>query len=305
MKTFEFEHIYSSNGLYRLFYGGLPMDKHLEAWTAVRTVEEFVHHGNYPVPKEGFQFLEIMSGAGSQHEGYFRQHATFPIKSYYKNELRKYGGMVFPDVMIGDAESLKTDITFDMIFAFFYPLPQIMDNNWNHSRPKMQRVFSNMARLLKTGGGFYFDIAPDGYRIGFEDLIDYHESECMQELVIPYQHPLRDELGLKSHSYVYVNVDREFTYDRIGCCAVTKFDEMQFYEDGKLAVTVDVERPWTQRFWSETEIIDIAKEAGFIDFMFFRSEDQADEADLDLLPNKQATAKKAKHLMPTHIIARV
>jgi hypothetical protein len=44
------------------------------------------------------------------------------------------------------------------------------------------------------------------------------------------------------------------------------------WADGELMGEIDIKNPLTQRYMSETEVLDCAKEAGFDEFMFFRCE---------------------------------
>lgn len=304
MRVVNFEHIYSSSGLYNLFYGGTPYAKLFESCVFLKSVEEWCHFRKVKVPEEGFSFLEIMSGIDSKHEPYIKQHANFPIARYLKNELRQYDDMG-PDVIVGDADSITLDEPVDMVAAFYLPTFQILDENWEHSREKLVRVFKNVAKNLRPGGGFYIDLPINCYQHSFDDMIDYFGEDGREQHILPFNHPLRKELGLEANTYIEVNIEISHSYDRIGCCTRTTFEEIELVEEGKRIIDIRVERDWTQRYWSEPETIDIGKDAGFKDFLFFHSDYDLDGHEVTVMDNLAVAESKNKtDLMPTHVIMR-
>ena len=137
-------------------------------------------------------------------------------------------------------------------------------------------------------------------------MVNYHGESKKEEYIIPFKHIFRQELGLKPNTYCSANIELDFAYDRVGCCTCTWFRKIEVFEEGKHVANVKLQRPWTQRMWSETELVDIGKEAGFTDFKFFITDFDIDGHDLEMLDNMQrALSKNKKDLIPTHMFMSV
>lgn len=306
-KKYNYNHIFDCYPVYVMLYGSHPVDKHTEAMCATVITEAWLDGYNKRGWKDGIDVLEILSGI-SEHEPYYRQHATFSINTYYNNDLRSHPESEERKIIVGDACTTEFP-EVDIIFAHYYAAAQIMDDKALHTRDKMLELYENMYHTLNENGAFVMDFADDGQRTALEDLIDRDESGDRFEIY--YGHPLREFLGLPATSGKYhIRAKTKLTYDRVNCRTIESFDKVEVHSNrmergGTLIAEFNFKLPFTQRYWTESELVDIAKEAGFTKFMFWH-EDMDEESNFIYLPEQQRSVDWAKDpvkLMANKLVA--
>lgn len=228
---------------------------------------------------EGFNLMEIFSGRG-EHHMHMKLPEALKINSYQHNDMRDHSE-VCPDFIQGDS----TTTTFEgrnFIAALFYSMSSLHDEHGNHDRKLLLKLFKNMYDNLPAGGAFFADFCSDGYNMSL--AVDDSDSEDFTEVSVDSDSPIRTALNIPYHVQCTISYKKRSVYNRVTATCSDFFTTPITVTAGSRTVAeVYVQEPMTQRYFSEPELIDIAKEAGFTDFMFF-SLDYSD-ADFTKLDN--------------------
>lgn len=275
-KTLVIDHIYDFYELYTLMYSRSAPWKSAEAMglsyamtqAAIRSRERLSNsQPAFNFEKEGFTVLEAFSGRG-EHLPHLRLPTDLKLNNYFNNDIRDHGGACTGFVQ-GDA--LTTDFSaygINFACALFYSMSSLHDENGSHDRKFLIRLFKNMYDSLPVGGCFFVDFCPDGYRMSL--ALEATNDDAPAEIVIEPDDDLRKVLNIPYHADCYLKYKKHPKYNRATATCSDYFKgPVQVIADDKVVCSVSIKHPMTQRYYSEAELTDIAREAGFKEFMFF------------------------------------
>lgn len=276
MKTVKLEHVYECYPIYSLLYGRDIDAKAFEAVNACIAAEHFwMDRLNQ---KSKLSILEMFAGI-SEHKNFFLQSCKAPISRYAC--LDNQPGVANDDVVIGDAITDEYPGSFNFLIAYYYSLATcIYDANYIHSRESMVKFLRNVQHNLtltkgttkrsgKPKGGFYFNLSSNGY---FNALANIGTPIKKFEYHVPICHPIRKMFGIDAYAKsVMLTADTKRTYDRMLSTNYDYLENVQLWVGNKVVAKFKIARPFSHRFWSETEIVDIAKEVGFTDIVFYNN----------------------------------
>lgn len=238
------------------------------AHTAVRS-KKLLAQGKAAInfEKEGFNVLEIFAGRG-EHEKHLKLPPELKITRYTHNDLRDHSAEC-PNFVQGDATTTKFDFGQNFIAALFYTMSSVHDDHGSHNRQLMVKLFKNAYDNLPPGGAFYFDFCSGGYAMSLAvDATDEEDEET--EVVVEPDSALRLALGIPYHIGCKIQYRKRSVYDRTTATCIDHFvTPISVIAGARTVATIHIKEPMTQRYYSEPELVDIAREAGFTDFLFF------------------------------------
>ena len=267
MKTVSLDHAYDFYPLYQLTYGRQVDVKAFEALNASVAADNF-WSSNLRTTKTGLgpalRILELFAGV-SEHKALFESISRLPIQKYDALDINHT--IKSPHVMIGDA--LTADYPgYNFIMAHYYSLATCTD-----SRAALQALFNNVHRNLtsakkrkKGSAAFYFHLGHDGYT---NALLNVGVPVKNFELFVPYGHDLRKAFNLDRYDDCTLTYDTLREYNRVTSLNTDWVKNIKLRIKGVPVVEFKIAQPFVSRFWSEPEVVDIAKEAGFTGFHFY------------------------------------
>jgi hypothetical protein len=219
----------------------------------------------YDYAKNGFNVLEVFSGKG-EHLPHVKLPKDLTLKSYTHNDLRNHTG-VATNFVQGDALTTKFD-GHNFACALFYSMSSLHDEHGSHNRKYLIQLFKNMYDSLPEGGCFFVDFCPDGYRLSLS--VESTDNEDMAEITVDPNADLRERFNIPFDVECKLRYKKHVYYDRsLAQCFDQFTTPVSIMVGNKTVASITIEEPMTQRYFSEAELADIAREAGFKDFMFF------------------------------------
>lgn len=252
------DHIYSCYPLYRTMYGSSPALKtHEMAMSAVLLADWF--KGD----RENVSLLELFCG-NKEHADLLYAHSPYWIE---------YTGldMHAPEADIKmDARKLMLPNKYDAILAVYHSIETtVAEDDGLISRRVVQQLFANCKKHLNKDGCMI--IAYNGLPITPDN--DSHLGNHVRSVTLhPMMHADFFEAMSMTPDYGYkLVIDMNTEYDRISGCTIDTYNSITVNKGDTNRLRIEVEKPFVFRYWSESEIIDMAKEAGFTEFSFYAS----------------------------------
>lgn len=215
--------------------------------------------------KDGFDVMEIFSGKG-EHHMHLKLPGALKLNSYQHNDLRDHSADC-PNFTQGNSMDVKFEGR-NFISALFYSMSSLHDEHGSHDRKYMVQLFKNMYDNLPEGGAFYADFCSGGYALSLS--VDETDTDDFTEVDIDSDSPLRVALDIPYHVTCKIQYKKRSVYNRTTATNSDFFiTPISIIAGSRTIAEVYVQEPMTQRYYSETELLDIAKDAGFTDFMFF------------------------------------
>jgi len=276
------EHIYHDYNLYAATYSRTPSYKLGEALSVLFTMNELKHLD--PKRFNSCSVLEILAGR-SEHRKFINDYANVKIESY--RYLDSDGSaddraVVRSDALSVDLKALNIDVNF--IVGFFFSASSVMDLNGSHrsvhARSVVAQLFKNMYDNLPDVGAFSLDFAVNGYENGLYATKGTEE----ETFPVPFFHALRAEYGLPAHGTCEVVLNRKAVYDRLTSTVTDSFTKPVLINyNGETVGRVHVKEAMSQRYFSESELTDMALDAGFSKILLLKNDYM--ENTYDILPN--------------------
>lgn len=271
--------IYEAYPVYQMLFGRDKDYKAFEAMNCVIAASDFLNtQRKQGAKKQQLRILELFSGI-SEHKDLFNTFTPDKVE-WYKTVDSCRSLCDGKNVLFGDAH--KVADTISTLFGFkkpnfavahHYSFSSCFNKNNLPSRPLIVRHLKEMVQLLSDGqrGAYYIQRTTADSSI-HQDLVD-NLSQVLDsgERVVPVwpKHPLRKWLrnkGYKVTDYedLLVRTHLSTTYDRSWSCTETLFNSIYIERgDGKTVLSISVEDPIVLRGWSEEEMRDMLREAGF------------------------------------------
>lgn len=297
MKTIRANHLYEVPALYEITHGSTPTDRVNNVSGFMCAIEMWMEKRNFSYTT-GLDVLELFSG-NSEHKKYFLDQAKFKVGSYKCIDIVPQDST---DVVVADVRKDKLPKAH-LIVGYYLSANSIMDDSYKPTRKIMLETFRNIHASLKPDGAFVLDFFPNGNSC-LESL--NADPEQVHDFRIPYFHSMRTlvkfpesgrELRLK-----YKSVE---TYDRKGLfCDETLSNILVYSPDNKKTVArITLNLPLRQRYWTEPELVEIAKEVGFTDAIFMHVANEVKEEILLLSPVEvqKASNRNWEQMWSSHI----
>lgn len=228
-------------------------------------------HSSLNFEAEGFDILEIFAGKG-EHSSHLQLPEPLWCGRYAHNDIRDHSASC-QDFIVGDSMSLDVrEEGFNVIAALFYTMSSLHDDNAVHSREILLRLFRNVYQNLPEGGAFFADFCRDGYQLSLavDSTNDMEDEDDNTTVELDPDSPLRKAYGIPYNVNAELVYKKKSVYNRITSTSYDHFTTpIRLYAGSKLVAEITVKEPLSQRYFSEPELVDIAKEAGFTDFLFF------------------------------------
>lgn len=270
----KLNHIYNCYPLYQLMYGRDFDSKCFESINAAVAAEFYWHR--ILKMKTPLNVMELFSGV-SEHRPYFLQSCKAKIDRYDCLDNEPSVGNDY--VKVGDAITDYYGGGYNFLIAHYYSLCTcIFGSDYVHSRQKMVEFFANVKRNIQhpafsnkptpNKGAFYFNLSANGY---VNSLLNVGEIIKGFYYHIPLDHSMRKLLKIDPYINCSLTATTHRTYDRLTCTNYDWISDVFVRVNGVKIVEFKVERPFTHRFWAETEIVDVLHEVGCDDVMFYNN----------------------------------
>lgn len=265
----EADNIYDVYPLYYELYSRSKRYKKSEtngAFEAMKALAVWNNRtGNIDFQKVGFNVLEVLAGRGD-HQPLYPPLDPFKINSYYNLDIRHHEGENF---IQGDATTYKVlpERGINFIIGFFFTGSTITDENGVHSRKVLIDLFKNAKANLPKGGGFMIDFSPGGYNTS---ITCAEPADIHYQAEVPKGNELRALCKVDEDSPCIISYMRRIEYDRNTSTVYDYFPyPFEIWANGEKYAEIKIKQPLTQRYISETELVDIAHEAGFEEIQLF------------------------------------
>lgn len=268
VKLKRVQHIYHDYNLYAATYSRCPSYKMGEALGALFTMHELQRLSPDGFPS--FTVLEILAGR-SEHYSYMKQFSQgLDIRGYHTLESEGSGTGLKGDVL---SYSIDPHLNINFIIGFFFSASSVLDLDERHrsihARSVVAQLFKNMYANLPDVGAFVLDYANNGYN----NALMATKGADSEEFEVPFYHGLRADYGLPPAGKCVVKMTRNSVYDRLTGMNSDHFTKPLHIEyEGEVVGKVTVELPMTQRYFAETELVDMAQDAGFTKIMLLKSD---------------------------------
>ena len=294
-------HLFEDADLYQLIYGQEELLRSIDAFGTSLILDQIMA-SCHESSKKKLSVLELMSGHYSRHLPLLRQAFPF-LGEYYTNDVvkapRKQKGVA--GCVVGDIASPKFGQDFarvvgkrvDVVAALYHSSGNMMNpaDGWRPlNRREMITVFRNVRdALVRDNGAFILDLCPGGPISGLEELVGPKSKEGVQEcsLYVPDRHPILKRFGLPDYnvgaqihyrSYPFFDRVRSHSADVLTKIKLVVGADHEDDADSVIA-TWEITNPFTQRLWGESELCEIAEDAGFDpDLIQFQSEEWGSNA---------------------------
>ena len=247
MKTISVNHLYDCYPLYTHIYGGTPHDKFAHAWLA-----HAIYTERY-LPEKNKGVLELLSGHG-EHERMFKVNELVANVPYYS--LDRLGGK--------DATNFEVTDKVDMVAAFWYSLPTVLDLETMKlaSRNQMQTMFTSAYNALNPKGSFLVHLGGNPLDI-LSTFSEDHDDDGFVESYIPRYDPIRELAEISHRDDAVLQYTESSSMDRYDNVITTKITNIQIKSCGSIAACFFLEKPFELRYYSEQEVCNFARNAGF------------------------------------------
>lgn len=262
MTNIKVGHVYDNYPLYSLLLGRTSEWKAHEAMAASTFLQDAAVREKM---KDPFIIAEPFAGK-SEHADYFKRYCTWPISKYDTS-----------DVLHNQVDAIYDPFPkgTNCVLSYYYSLDTLIDKKlgrYYSSRASVFALLSNIHRTLsmsKVGLAYFHlnaDSEEDMHTLAFDDIVGYKET-------IPFGHPIRQLFGLTPHDLCDLHWDEKREYDRMMSCNVHVFKNIRVKSrtQGKVG-TFTIDKPFYQRTWSNSEIVDMALEIGYSGIHFYRAE---------------------------------
>lgn len=262
IQSFRVGHIYEAYDLYQATYGRNPSYKLAEARAVRHAIQHWKHSTNRP--QMDLEVLEVLGGQ-SNHAAAIRDWHGSPIASYTVLDCVDHSGVLAPGCdrfVKGDALALDPEDVgnYDLVLALFYSVSSVTDPYGSHD-VLYEFMRSAYSVLRQNRGAFMLDFALGGL---VSSICAAAADEGPDLWDVPVDSPLRRSLGIPEFGEVEITCGVGRTFDRWTCVNTDTFlTPFSVKHEGQEVATFYVERPMTQRYWAESEILSAARAAGF------------------------------------------
>ncbi len=261
------KHIYETPEIYDLMYNRNKSYKLGEATIYAEILQSYKRPLSH--------VLELLSGENSSHKNYFLDVINDDVEYYCMDNIAKGDNTV----TVSNPSVDPFGKSFDAILAFYYTASSYVDfdNGGRITRENCIKLYTNVYKHLKPNGIFLLDSAIDGYNLALSNPNDDMSGEKeIDTLLVDNSNLLLRvlrEKGIKIDKYeaLFAKVIRRSYYERLTGNNVDYISKVKIYRKDKkeLLATYTFELPFCQRYFSEPEIVDMLKEAGFKTIKFW------------------------------------
>lgn len=294
----KFKHIYECYPLYQALYGVNNYHKSYDSLTAAVALENWVQE----TKAKKINILEAFSGKSEHKDSFIQQFGYADLVSSY-NCLDKYAvSQQSASVIAGDA--LTFDYSkFNVVLAFYYSLNSTFIQGVEFPRKVLDAFFLNLYSTLKPKSAVFLHLGAVDFRFALEQVSepDVHDITLRPNCeLLKYFHIFDKPAVLKYRVSNY--------YDRLTRCNYAKYTKICIVCDDEDQITIAISSPFIHRFWSESEVIDSMRSAGFSKFRFYHNTMSHDDLPCDELntivkypecPSAASNVKEAINNMTT------
>lgn len=256
----SYKHVYETPAVYSAIYGRQHGYKMGEAQAYAHILEK----SRPASASKKMTVLELLAGDTSKHRDYFMSLYSF------SSQIDKYLSM--DGIANGDFDIIRDPLghKFDVALAYFYSANCIVDmkNGGRVTREGTVRALKNVFDHLKPGGLFILDSVSDGYSVSTcldssvtgEILKTAHYVDYGSELGIDLR-----KRGLKfdPQDRVELHARTRSYYDHASSNSIDDLQSVTCFLNDKPVFKVGYTVPFCIRYFSEPELLDMAREAGF------------------------------------------
>jgi len=254
---------YDDFDLYSLTLGQTLPSIYTEAFGLIQACELYLP--KRAMSSNGISFLEVLAGANSTHAAFVKQIADrfwFNINAMLSLDS---ASTTSEDIFQADVRTFNLDRTVDVIAGFYYALGAIHPPGREHALTALK----NIRKHLTPGGFFFTTFLENAYNMIVVDQEggSFNSDESTRVYDIPpYMTAWRKRLGIPFNKdpLELVGTIKE-TYTR--STGLVAYHYHNFRIQSRYATTVyarfNIRQPIYIRYYAESEIADLAREAGF------------------------------------------
>lgn len=219
--------------------------------------------------------------AGNEENGNVLRSLGIPIDTYvsvdgFAPDAQIKANLAYASVSLQSLIPKKLAKTkWDAVFALYNsPETTVRDSEFNITRELVLNVFRNMASvctpahtlaIVSYSGSYNEQVFENtlNEKSEAEDTFDYFTVPSFYEQFKALDHALPTTL-----EYAITN-----KYNRLSATLKIFFSRIKVKQNDKVKFTLDIAEPFSFRYWSESELLDIARDAGFNQFHMLAFED--------------------------------
>lgn len=247
--------IYNNYPLYHLLYGRNISAKAFAVEAAIHSL--LAHQPN--LARKELSIVELAAGF-NEHRPLFLSNWPGKVKSYIGAELNPW--IKDPNTFI-KADCIRGPINIpavEVAMSFYFTV-----NSLCNTRSELISHFKTTLAVLKKNGMYYMHFEENGYNSAL-DMVDILDDV----IPVPPYHKLRKAGGINDTNLASLRVIIEQHYDRKLSLNIETIKRCELKQGEKTMVTFKC--PQVKfRYWSDSELIDAAFEAGFKDVVFFKN----------------------------------
>lgn len=266
--------IYDDYDLYSIILGRDKDVKMFEAQNAVIAAEQLLELRE----AAPLRILELFAGR-SEHEKWFRDLATFPIARYDcldnvipLSDEKLPNGVVYGDAVTGDFEG------YDLLIAHYFSLNgPIIKHAQAITRKDVVRHLKNVVRNFKAERnsegrrGYYIHIGDIGVGNTLNQVLTLADETATDEVYVRPHHPIRSRFNLPARVEAHLTLESHASFDRWTRTILTHYFSVELVCEDRTIQRWEIKDPFPFRTWSEDEMVDMIREAGFTDAVFFHN----------------------------------
>lgn len=282
-KGTQLDHIYDDYGLYSLYYSREFDVKAFEALNAIVAASDFYHRYLKREKVSGLRILELFAGR-SEHKDFFVNNCGLPIETYSCLDNAKHlKTNPEPGVVYGDALHMSKlgNTNYNLMLSFFHSLNGPIDLKASEiDRKTVLLHLKNAASILKRAeiGAYFLHLGNPGLGPIAEQVSSLDDEEVVTTTMYVHAgHRLRTQYKVAPSDTMFVEFVTSSEYRRSASTMYTKFKTIRVMSSSptgrnpKVLNWITVRTPFIFRTWSENEMIDMMREAGFTDFLFYHN----------------------------------
>lgn len=261
-------HLYDFPELYETIYHRPDSYKLAEAYAFAYIVER--------TRPKAESLIELLSGKVSKHKRYFQDaHSTSDLRYICTDGTADTSGDV---VHIRNIVNAQFQSTFDVATAHYYSPSSVCDmDNGGLVTPELTQGFIQTAyNALNPGGIFIMDFAVWGYEVATDTDCELTNQVRKESNYVDFNSPLSKWLRANGHSIspqddVSIVSKVASRYDRMTSNNMDTYESIHVLIGERTVLTVKVKNPFCQRYFSEPELVDMFRRAGFTNIDFWNS----------------------------------
>lgn len=260
--SLKVNHVYELYPLYLAMYGRPRHTKAYDSLTACIAVERWAYANE--ITK--LNVLELFAGK-SEHREHFEAQFAMPER------LSKYQTLDLhadPSTEVIKGNALNYDFKpHNVVLAFYYSLGTTFIQGQVDPRQKLDEFTANLYQTTPKHSCAFFHISDGNQKDAMNYVCHSHDGT---EYPLFINHPLLHTFGLHGHPGM-LRVWGHKTYDRLTSNTYEHIKVAKVYDaHGTLLGDIKVKEPFVQRFWTEPEIVDSFRVAGFKNFDFYNND---------------------------------